>query len=200
MFRRTLVIALAATAGLMAALCCGCHDDNDHQTEYRRERGIAEERPHRTNVDVHVETAPRDGVVLDERPDVVYDEPDAVYAEPEPSETYVEREPRPVYVERERQPRKIEVERRPVVVERSPSVVIVRERPPTVIVERRPPPPRYAHVWISGCWHHDGHKFVWVKGRYERARPGYRYVEPRWSHGDRGWEFHVGVWQRDGHR
>lgn len=82
-----------------------------------------------------------------------------------------------------------------VVVERSRPVVVVREAPPALIVERRPRPPAYAHIWIEGYWHHNGHKFVWKKGHFERERRGHHYVPARWTHGDHGWELREGHWE-----
>ena len=151
--------------GLAVALIVGCGDDKDKKVRYRHERPEAR----RTDVDVDVH--------------VGRSQPEAV-VEPEP--VVVEREGPPVVVER----REPDV----VVVDRPRHVVVVREAPPAVIVERRPQPPRGSCIWIEGYWHHDGHRYVWAKGRYEKERRGHHYIQPRWVHGDRGWEFHEGHW------
>ncbi len=105
---------------------------------------------------------------------------EVVVAEPPPPPVVVEEAPAPDVV---------------VVERHAPRVVVVREAPPALVIERRPPPPAYAHIWIEGCWHHDGHRFVWVKGRYERERRGHHYVATRWTRGGRGWELHKGHWE-----
>lgn len=119
----------------------------------------------------------------------------------------VEREPDVVVVEREQptvvveeRPQKVVVVKQPrnvVVVDHAPpTTVIVREPPPRLIVERRPPPPRYAHVWIAGSWGYSGGKYVWVKGRYERSRPGETYVGATWVKGSGGYQQKAGYWRK----
>ncbi|PUA18176.1 YXWGXW repeat-containing protein [Glaciimonas sp. PCH181] len=59
------------------------------------------------------------------------------------------------------------------------------------------PPPRGGFVWAPGFWRWNGRRHVWVGGHYIRARPGYRYYEPRWERGDRGdWRFRERGWER----
>src|SRR5688572_23556897 len=58
-----------------------------------------------------------------------------------------------------------------------------------------PPPPqrevsstraRRGHVWVHGHWEWKDYNWVWVKGHYERFRPGKRYTAGRWEQkGDR---------------
>ncbi len=71
----------------------------------------------------------------------------------------------------------------------------MREAPPPVIVERVPRVSS-GQIWIAGYYRHDGHRFVWVRGHVERARPGYRYETVRWVRTSRGYERHGGVWIR----
>ncbi len=120
-----------------------------------------------------------------------------------------EEEPEPVIVEREAPPRVIVVEprhERTVVIQRDepdvvvvpappPPAIIVREPPPRVIIERHAPPPR-GQIWINGHWSHEGGRFVWSKGHVEKARPGYKHVDPRWKKTGRGWELQGGYWKR----
>lgn len=68
-------------------------------------------------------------------------------------------------------------------------------------VQTAPPPPRFervvvrpGYVWAPGYWHWNGHRHVWVAGRYVVERPGYVYVGPRWEHRGPGYRFHEGYW------
>jgi hypothetical protein len=48
-------------------------------------------------------------------------------------------------------------------------------------VETVPPPPGARMVWEPGHWFWNGHRYVWVDGRYVERRPSYgHYVEGRW--------------------
>ena len=59
------------------------------------------------------------------------------------------------------------------------------------------PPPRRGFVWAPGYWRWDGRRHVWMTGSWIRARPGYRYVPPRWERGPRGdWQFRPNQWAR----
>ncbi|HUJ57407.1 MAG TPA: YXWGXW repeat-containing protein [Kofleriaceae bacterium] len=68
-------------------------------------------------------------------------------------------------------------------------------------VEREPPPPqveaievRPGFVWIRGRWVMRRGQWVWVGGRYERARVGYAWSPGRWDRrGDR-WVWVEGRW------
>lgn len=71
-----------------------------------------------------------------------------------------------------------------------------------------PPPPRYERVvvrpgfaWTPGYWRWSGRRHVWVGGYSLRARPGYRYVGPRWypyrpAYHPPRWRFRAGYWIR----
>lgn len=48
--------------------------------------------------------------------------------------------------------------------------------PPPVVVETPPPPPQVGYVWAPGYWYWEGHRHVWVPGRYMEPRPGHRWV------------------------
>ena len=54
--------------------------------------------------------------------------------------------------------------------------------PPAMRVERWERRP--GHVWVSGHWDWNGNDYVWVGGRSERERRGYRWREPRWEQQD----------------
>lgn len=59
------------------------------------------------------------------------------------------------------------------------------------------PPPRYGYAWAPGYWRWNGYRHVWVRGTWMRARPGYRYVPPRWERGPRGdWQMRPYRWDR----
>jgi hypothetical protein len=64
------------------------------------------------------------------------------------------------------------------------------------------PAPRAGYVWAPGYWHWDGRRHVWMAGHWETARPGYRYVQPRWERytdgGRERWRYHASRWDRDG--
>ncbi|MCC4591527.1 YXWGXW repeat-containing protein [Xanthomonas campestris pv. cannae] len=70
----------------------------------------------------------------------------------------------------------------------------VRAAPPPPIVERVVVRPGY--VWMPGYWRWNGHRHVWVAGRYVVERPGYVYVGPRWEHYGPAYRFHAGYWAR----
>jgi hypothetical protein len=74
--------------------------------------------------------------------------------------------------------------------------VYVRVGPPARIVETVPAP-RRGFVWQNGYQRWNGHRYVWVPGRY--ARPPYAravWVSGRWSHSPRGYYFVPGHWVR----
>ena len=73
--------------------------------------------------------------------------------------------------------------------------VIVRVAPPAPRVEVVPAA-RAGYVWAPGYWNWRGHRYVWVRGHWERARRGFVYREPRWEQrGDR-WYLDRGAWAR----
>jgi hypothetical protein len=80
-----------------------------------------------------------------------------------------------------------------------------------VVVRTAPPPPRHEVVpaarhgyeWAPGYWNWNwnGHRYVWMRGHWERVRPGYVWHRPEWRQGDRGWQLDRGGWRhgdRDG--
>lgn len=70
--------------------------------------------------------------------------------------------------------------------------------PPAPYYEVQPAVPYPGAVWISGYWGgYSGGRHHWVPGRYERARPGYRWQPHRWDRGPRGgWQLQGGGWVR----
>ena len=61
-----------------------------------------------------------------------------------------------------------------------------------------PPPPRIERVvvrpgwvWVPGYWRWAprAQRYVWMRGYWVRARPGWRWVSPRWV-------FRAGYWSR----
>ncbi|UGQ48295.1 hypothetical protein [Massilia endophytica] len=77
----------------------------------------------------------------------------------------------------------------------SADVIVVRTAPPAPRHESIPPA-RRGYVWTPGYWNWNGHRYVWVKGKYVRARAGYNWSEPVWMERDGRWEFQRGEWRR----
>ena len=77
------------------------------------------------------------------------------------------------------------------------SEVYVRIRPPAPIVEVRHAPPHHGYVWREGYHHWDGHRYVWIRGRW--VRPPYAHAvwtSGRWAPAHRGWHWVPGHWVR----
>src|SRR5437867_3748601 len=75
--------------------------------------------------------------------------------------------------------------------------VVVETAPPPAQVEAVPVAPYQGAVWIEGRWHWNGVRYVWVRGYYERPRPGWVWVPHRWYRGPRGhWHYVPGHWRR----
>ncbi len=66
--------------------------------------------------------------------------------------------------------------------------------PPRVIVL---PPPRRGFVWAPGYWNWNGHRHVWIDGRWVRVRRGYHYAAPEWRQDGDRYGFRRGRWERD---
>lgn len=72
--------------------------------------------------------------------------------------------------------------------------VVVVEAPPAPRAEA-PPRPRAGYVWVDGYYRHDGRRYVWVPGHWERPpRTEARYVPGRWDRNDRGYIWIEGRW------
>jgi hypothetical protein len=78
------------------------------------------------------------------------------------------------------------------------------ERDTYVVVRTAPPAPRHEVVpaarrgfeWAPGYWNWNGHRHVWVRGHWERARAGYVFHRPEWSRDDHGgWRLEHGGWR-----
>jgi hypothetical protein len=83
--------------------------------------------------------------------------------------------------------------------------VIVQSGSPGYVIPAPPPPRREAtprarrgEVWVPGYWDWRGNRHVWVRGHFEKVRPGYRYRTPQWEQRDGRWEINRGGWDRDG--
>lgn len=86
-----------------------------------------------------------------------------------------------------------------VSVERSASAaaVEIRVAPPEARVETPPRHPRPHHVWTNGYWAWNGHRHVWVHGRYVPERRGYVWRQAHWERTPHGhWRFYDGGWVR----
>ena len=59
------------------------------------------------------------------------------------------------------------------------------------------PAPRAGYLWVPGYWDWKGHRYVWVKGRFERERHGKYWHPNRWVQHDGRWSFERGRWDRE---
>lgn len=75
--------------------------------------------------------------------------------------------------------------------------IIVGVAPPAPYVEVVPVAPFQGAVWISGYWGWSQGRHQWIPGRYDRARPGYRWEPHHWVAGPHGnWHLRGGAWVR----
>jgi WXXGXW repeat (2 copies) len=74
-------------------------------------------------------------------------------------------------------------------------VVIVETAPPPVRVEVVPAP-RVGYVWAPGYWNWNGHRHVWVGGRWVGERRGYHWEPHAWEEREGRWHFREGGWRR----
>jgi|SRR5436190_23535681 len=75
--------------------------------------------------------------------------------------------------------------------------VYVRIGPPARVVEVRPVARHRGYVWQDGYHRWNGHRYVWVNGRY--VRPPYAravWTSGNWSRSQRGWYWAPGHWVR----
>jgi hypothetical protein len=74
--------------------------------------------------------------------------------------------------------------------------VVVRIAPPAPIVEVHDHPPHAGWVWEDGYHRWDGHRYVWVKGRWVKPpHPGAEWVAHRWEQRNGGWVLVEGHWR-----
>jgi len=66
--------------------------------------------------------------------------------------------------------------------------------PPARVIEA--PPPRPGFVWAPGYYRWDGHRHVWVDGRFIRARRGSHWVPEHWDERRGRYHFVPGHWER----
>lgn len=72
----------------------------------------------------------------------------------------------------------------------------VRTAPPPPVVEHpyRAPGPGYA--WVPGYQRWDGHRYIWVGGRWAHPpRPRAAWVPGHWNRGPYGWHWIPGRWR-----
>jgi hypothetical protein len=65
--------------------------------------------------------------------------------------------------------------------------------PPAPVVEYVPPP-RVGYTWAPGYWNWNGHKHVWVKGRYIHEHHNAHWVPDQWHNHDGRWSLEHGHW------
>ncbi|MRV76835.1 BcpO-related WXXGXW repeat protein [Duganella sp. FT92W] len=74
----------------------------------------------------------------------------------------------------------------------------------TIIVRTAPPPPRteaipdarHGYTWVEGHWDWNGRRYVWIRGKWIRDRPGYVYHPQTWEERDGRWVAERGRWGR----
>ena len=78
-----------------------------------------------------------------------------------------------------------------------PGDITVGVPPPAPYAEVIPVAPFAGALWIGGYWGWSGGRHQWVPGRYEHARPGYRWQPHQWAQGPHGnWHLRGGGWVR----
>ncbi len=96
------------------------------------------------------------------------------------------------------------VERETVIVHEAPPpvveerVVYIHDAPPEprreVVIERERPSTR--HVWVGGCWRHDGRAYVWVAGHWDLPPRGMSvWVAPHYERRGGGYVMIEGFWR-----
>jgi hypothetical protein len=74
--------------------------------------------------------------------------------------------------------------------------VVVRVAPPPPVVEHRPVSPGARYVWTDGYHHWDGHRYVWVSGRWVvPPHAGGVWVPGHWAERGGGWVWIEGHWR-----
>jgi len=74
--------------------------------------------------------------------------------------------------------------------------IIIRVAPPAPIVEVHDRPPHEGWVWVDGYHRWDGHRYVWVKGKWARPpHPGAVWVAHRYEQRNGGYVLIQGHWQ-----
>ncbi len=59
------------------------------------------------------------------------------------------------------------------------------------------PAPRRGYIWVPGHWGWTASQGrVWTAGRWEKDRPGWRFVGPQWTLRGGEWVFVPGRWVR----
>ena len=74
--------------------------------------------------------------------------------------------------------------------------VVVDVAPPAPYVEVQPAMPYAGAIWIGGYWGWYGGRHQWVPGRWDHARPGYRYAPRAWVNQGGRWHLRGGGWVR----
>ena len=59
--------------------------------------------------------------------------------------------------------------------------IVVNGPPPAPISEARSAPPSATAAWVSGYWHWEGARYVWIPGHWENAPPGSQWYAPRYT-------------------
>jgi hypothetical protein len=72
----------------------------------------------------------------------------------------------------------------------------VHVAPPPPVVERHAPPPGRGYTWVAGYHRWDGHRYIWVGGRWVvPPRPRAIWIPGHWVDSPRGWFWRPGHWR-----
>ena len=72
----------------------------------------------------------------------------------------------------------------------------VHTAPPPRVFEHHAPPPGRGYTWIPGYHRWDGHRYIWVGGRWVLPpRPRAVWIPGRWVNSPRGWFWRPGHWR-----
>jgi len=66
---------------------------------------------------------------------------------------------------------------------------------PVEPVYERPVAPYAGAIWIDGDWVWRGGTYVYVRGHWDRDRPGRRWMRGSWERTNRGYRWRRGHWQ-----
>ena len=76
------------------------------------------------------------------------------------------------------------------------AAVLVQVAPPAPLMERVLPSPGPGYVWTPGYHRWDGHRYIWVPGRWQLPpRPRARWARAHWVRRHGGWVLVEGHWR-----
>jgi hypothetical protein len=61
--------------------------------------------------------------------------------------------------------------------------------------EEAMPPAHLGQIWDAGHWDWNGHEYVWRRGSWRDAKPGFHWVADRWEQSGTQWRHVQGHWE-----